>query len=169
MDNINALVAASVDLENEDTMEGKFLVFNIGEEDYGIPIRDVTEIIGIQRVTELPETPSYVKGVINLRGKVIPVIDVRSRFGMAERAHDDRTCIVVVTMQNVPVGLIVDSVAEVLDIPDASVEPPPKVNRGSGSRYISGLGKDGDNVKILIDTHKLLFEEELALLSGQAE
>jgi len=149
----------------EDTMEGKFLIFNIGEEDFGIAIRDVTEIIGIQRVTDLPDTPPYVKGVINLRGKVIPVIDVRIRFSMVEKEHDDRTCIIVVTMNGTAVGLIVDSVEEVLDIPAAQVEPPPSINRGSASRYISGLGKVGESVKILLDTQRLLYEEEGSLIA----
>ncbi len=165
--NINdSLLAEINNMEEEDTMEGKFLVFRIGKEDYGLTIRDVTEIIGIQKITDLPDTPAFVKGVINLRGKVIPVIDVRLRFGIGERDHDDRTCIIVVNIKGTAVGLIVDSVAEVLDIPANQVEPAPKLNRGSGSRYISGLGKTGEAVKILLDTQKLLFEEELETIVG---
>lgn len=150
--------------EQEDTQAGKYLTFNIGEEEYGIEIRYVTEIIGIQKITDLPDTPNFVKGVINLRGKVIPVIDVRLRFLLEERDYDERTCIVVVNINDIAVGLIVDAVSEVLDIPDTDVEDPPKVNKGSGSRYIQGLGKVGDAVKILLNIQKLLFDEEFEQL-----
>ncbi len=144
----------------EDTQEGKYLTFTLGREEYGIEIRNVTEIIGIQSVTDLPDTPNFVKGVINLRGRVIPVIDVRLRFGLEEKEHTDRTCIIVVNIRNMTVGLIVDTVSEVIDIPDKDVEPPPRVNGSSGGRYIQGLGKVGKSVKILLDTHKLLFGDE---------
>ncbi len=148
------------ELEMEDTQEGKFLTFALGEEEYGIEIRNVTEIIGIQSMTDLPDTPPFVKGVINLRGKVIPLIDVRLRFNFEEKDYDDRTCIIVVNIENMSVGLIVDTVSEVMDIPESSIEPPPKVNNKAGSRYIKGLGKVDEDVKILLDTQKLLFEEE---------
>ncbi len=164
----DTLLAEINNMEEEDTMEGKFLIFRIGKEDYGLTIRDVTEIIGVQKITDLPDTPTFVKGVINLRGKVIPIIDVRLRFCIDERDHDDRTCIIVVNIHGTAVGLIVDSVAEVLDIPSGAVEAPPKLNRGSGSRYISGLGKVNEAVKILLDTQKLLFEEELETLAEAA-
>lgn len=147
--------------ETEDTMEGKFLIFTIGNEDYGISIRNVTEIIGIQSVTELPDTPPFVKGVINLRGKVIPVIDVRLRFEIEERDYDDRTCIIVVNIEDVTVGLIVDSVAEVQDIPKENIEPPPRIKTSSHGDFIQGLGKIDKDVKILLNIHRLLFDEEL--------
>ena len=149
------------EVENEDTQEGKFLTFSLGEEEYGIEIRNVTEIIGIQNITELPDTPAYVKGVINLRGKVIPVIDVRLRFNIEALEYKDRTCIVVVNINNMSVGLIVDTVSEVMDIPAENIDPAPKVNNKSGSMYIKGLGKVGDEVKILLDTQKLLFGNDL--------
>lgn len=158
--------------ENEDTLEGKFLTFSIGSEEYGIPIRYVIEIIGIQDITELPQSPIYVKGVINLRGKVIPVIDVRLRFAMNEREYDERTCIVVVSIEETVVGLIVDQVSEVMEIPDSEIEPPPSMNRDESSRYIEGLGKTENKVKILLNVQKLLFREELEkleTLTQQAE
>src|SRR3990172_5823963 len=99
---------------DEDTQEGKYLTFTMGKEEYGIEIHNVTEIIGIQSITDLPDTPDFVKGVINLRGKVIPVLDVRLRFKMEEKAYNDRTCIIVVNIRNMSVGLIVDTVSEVL-------------------------------------------------------
>jgi purine-binding chemotaxis protein CheW len=148
------------DEDGEDTQEDKYLTFVIGKEDYGIEIRFVTEIIGIQSITKVPDMPSYVKGVINLRGKVIPVMDVRLRFGVEERPYDDRTCIVVININEQPVGLIVDRVLEVLDIQQGEIEPPPRMRKGRGNRFIQGMGKVGDQVKILLDANKLLFNEE---------
>jgi purine-binding chemotaxis protein CheW len=150
--------------EHEDTQEGKFLTFSLGNEEYGIEIRNVTEIIGIQNVTDLPDVPDYVKGVINLRGKVIPVIDVRLRFNFEERKYDERTCIIVVNIKNMAVGLIVDSVSEVLDISADKIEPPAKLAQGTSTEYIKGFGKIDDSVKILIDTQKLLFVDDLEIL-----
>jgi purine-binding chemotaxis protein CheW len=145
----------------EDTQEGKYLTFSMGKEEYGIEIRNVTEIIGIQNITDLPDMPNYVKGVINLRGKVIPVMDVRLRFGLVERAYDERTCIIVVNIRNAAVGLIVDSVSEVVDIAAEQIEPPPLVRAGQSSRYVSGLGHVENTVKILLSISDLLYEGEM--------
>ncbi len=142
--------------EGEDTQEDKFLTFVLNQEEYGIEIRHVTEIIGIQSITELPDMPHYIKGVINLRGKVIPVMDVRLRFGLEERGYDDRTCIIVINIDEQSVGLIVDRVFEVMDIPKSGVEPPPKIKMGESSRFIKGMGKVGDQVKILLNANQLL-------------
>ncbi|MBN2442926.1 MAG: purine-binding chemotaxis protein CheW [Spirochaetales bacterium] len=151
-----------LDDDDLDTQANKFLLFNIGNEVYGIGIEYVTEIIELQRITEVPDMPAYVKGVINLRGKVIPVMDVRLRFGMKERVHDDRTCIINVNIDGTSVGFIVDTVAEVHDILEQDIEPPPQFKEDNGHhRYISGLGKVGDSVKILLDVNKILFEGEL--------
>lgn len=144
--------------EDEDTQADKFLTFILGQEEYGIEIKYVTEIIGIQNIAEVPDMPHYIKGVINLRGKVIPVMDVRLRFGLQEREYDDRTCIIVINIDEQSVGLIVDRVSEVLDIPEAQVEPPPRVRSGGSSRFIQGMGKVGDRVKILLNAHQLLFD-----------
>lgn len=144
--------------EDEDTQEDKYLTFVISKEEYGIEIRYVTEIIGIQNITEVPDMPLYIKGVINLRGKVIPVMDVRLRFGVEERTYDDRTCIIVINIDDQSVGLIVDRVSEVLDIPKSEVEPPPKVRKGESSRFIQGMGKVGDKVKIILNAYQLLFD-----------
>jgi purine-binding chemotaxis protein CheW len=154
--------------EREDTQEGKFLTFSMGSEEYGIEIRYVTEIIGIQKITDLPDMPPYVKGVINLRGKVIPVIDVRLRFDLDERDYDERTCIVVVTLNDMTVGLIVDSVSEVIDIPAGDIEPAPKIKRGEASRFISGLGKVNEAVKILLDIRHLLFDSNIEEITEAA-
>lgn len=146
------------DDEDEDTQEDKFLTFVLNREEYGIEIRYVMEIIGIQNITEVPDVPRYIKGVINLRGKVIPVMDVRLRFELEERAYDDRTCIVVICIDEQSVGLIVDRVSEVLDIPNGDIEPPPKGRRGENSRFIQGMGKVGEQVKILLNANQLLFD-----------
>ncbi len=145
----------------EDTQKGKFLTFHLGREDYGIEIRHVTEIIGIQKITEVPDLPDYVRGVINLRGKVIPVMDVRTRFCMPPRDYDERTCIIVVNIDDQSVGLVVDQVNEVSDIPEAQIEPPPRTRNPQGS-YIQGMGKLDAEVKILIDVQKLLGSEDLS-------
>jgi len=103
--------------------------------------------------------PDFVKGVINLRGKVIPVMDVRSRFKLTPRSYDDRTCIIVVEIDDRVVGLVVDEVSEVADITEGQIEPPPKTKHGKGNNYLQGLGKIGDEVKILLNVDKLLYEE----------
>ncbi|TEB04925.1 Chemotaxis protein CheW [Pelotomaculum schinkii] len=144
--------------DDEDTQEDKFLTFFLNREEFGIEIRYVMEIIGIQNITEVPDVPRYIKGVINLRGKVIPVMDVRLRFEMEERAYDDRTCIVVICIDEQSVGLIVDRVSEVLDIPKGDIEPPPKGKRGENSRFIQGMGKAGEHVIILLNANQLLFD-----------
>ncbi|MBN1141887.1 MAG: purine-binding chemotaxis protein CheW [Deltaproteobacteria bacterium] len=148
------------DESNEDTQKGRFLTFRLAREDYGIEIRYVTEIIGIQKITEVPDMPHFVKGVINLRGKVIPVMDVRLRFNLPPRDYDDRTCIVVVNVDEKSVGLVVDKVNEVASIPDDQIEPPPRADR-DGCNYIQGIGKMGEEVKILLEVKRLLFTEEM--------
>lgn len=143
----------------EDTQKGKFLTFTIGKECYGLEICYVTEIIGIQPITEVPELPEYVRGIVNLRGKIIPVIDVRLRFKKAFREYNDRTCIIVVDIQEVSVGLIVDGVTEVLTILEENIVAPPEV-KGAQNRYIRGIGKIGGEVKLLLDCERLLSADE---------
>lgn len=152
--------------EDEDTQKNKFLTFHLAGEDYGIEIAHVTEIIGIQKITEVPDMPDFVKGVINLRGKVIPVMDVRIRFKLAPRNYDDRTCIVVVDIRGTAVGLVVDKVNEVADIPPEQIEPPPMTKHATASRFIQGIGKIGSEVKILLTIDRLLFDDELEQLSA---
>lgn len=155
------------DEEDEDTQKDKYLTFHLGKETYGIEIYYVIEIVGIQKITEVPDMPEFVKGVINLRGQVIPVMDVRTRFKMAPREYNDRTCVVVVSVDDTDIGLVVDTVDEVADIPEADISPPPKIGKSASSRYIKGMGKTGEDVKIILDVNKLLFEEELATLSAE--
>ncbi len=148
--------------DDEDAQANKYMLFKTADEVYGIEIKYVTEIIELQRITEVPDMPNYVKGVINLRGKVIPVIDIRLRFNMEAREYDDRTCIIVVNIDETSIGCVVDTVAEVQDIPEGEIEPPPNFKSESGKeRYISGMGKVGDEVKILLDVTKILYESDL--------
>ena len=158
------------DDDDENLKISKYLLFNIGREVYGINIESVTEIIEMQKITEMPDMPAYIKGVINLRGRVIPVLDLRLRFGMAEREHDDRTCIIIVNIEDISLGFIVDTVAEVHDIPDQDIEPPPTYKDGNGkNRYIAGLGKIGEEVKILLDAKKILHEQEIQVIERTAD
>lgn len=145
----------------EDTQKGRFLTFSLGKESYGIEIKYVTEIIGIQAITGIPELPEYVKGIINLRGKIIPVMDVRLRFKKEPREYNDRTCVIVVDIKDISIGLIVDSVSEVLTIPEQDIVEPPQMNKGFNNRYIKRIGKVGSDVKLLLDCEKLLTEDEL--------
>ncbi|MFT8351411.1 chemotaxis protein CheW [Clostridium saccharoperbutylacetonicum] len=147
----------------EDTQKDKYLIFSIGNECYGIDIKYVTEIIGIEPITAVPELPNYIKGVINLRGKIIPVMDVRLRFKKEQKEYDDRTCIVVVEIGNVNIGLIIDRVLEVVNIDESNISPPPKINsnKDNANKYIKGIGKIQNEVRLLIDCHKLLEEDEI--------
>ena len=145
----------------EDTQRGKFLTFSVGKESYGIEIKFVTEIIVIQEITEVPELPDYVKGIINLRGKIIPVIDVRIRFKKEPKEYNDRTCIVVVDIKEIYVGLIVDNVSEVITIDDSNIVLPPNIKTGFNNRYVRGIGKTQDGIKLLLDCEKILNDEEL--------
>jgi purine-binding chemotaxis protein CheW len=148
--------------EASDTMHGRYLTFALGEEVFGIEIRFVTEIIGLQPVNPIPETPEYIKGVVNLRGKIIPVIDMRLKFKKQPVPYTDRTCIIVIETVSFSVGLIVDRVAEVLALADGEIVPPPAAWTGAGRRYLSGIGKVDGQVKLLLDCEKLFTEDESA-------
>ncbi len=151
---------------SEDTQKGKFLTFSVGKESYGIEIKFVTEIIGIQDITEVPELPDYVAGIINLRGKIIPVIDVRIRFKKKTKEYNDRTCIVVIDIKETSVGLIVDNVSEVINIDDSNIVPPPNIKSGFHNGYVRGIGKVENEVKLLLDCDKLLNDEEVQAITN---
>ncbi len=146
--------------EEEDTLTGRFLTFAVGTEVYGIEIKYVTEIIGIQAITEIPELPEYIRGIINLRGKIIPVMDVRLRFKKNYIEYNDRTCVIVIDLQNISIGLIVDSVSEVITIPETEIVTPPDMGT-EGNKYINGIGKVGNEVKLLLDCSRLINESDL--------
>lgn len=155
------------DLE-EDTQRGKYLTFKLVNEHYGIEIKYVIEIIGLQPITIVPELPEYMQGIINLRGKIIPVMDVRLRFKKPFREYNDRTCVIVVDIDDITIGLIVDSVSEVLEIPETEIVNPTELNKGYSSKYIKGIGKSGGDVKLILDCAKLMQEQDLVHLSLNA-
>lgn len=142
----------------EENQVDKFLTFVLENESYGINIKHVTEIIGIQQITEIPEVPDYIRGIINLRGKIIPVMDVRLRFKKNFKEYNDRTCIIVIDVKELSVGLIVDSVSEVLMIAPEEIVSPPEITQDS-NKYVMGIGKVGSEVKMLLNCDKLLHEE----------
>ena len=154
-------------MEEEDTQKDKYLTFSLGDEVYGIDIRVVIEIIGIQKITNVPEVPDYVRGIINLRGKIIPVVDMRLRFRREYREYTDRTCVIVVEINGVLIGLIVDGVSEVLDIAEKNVVPPPDL-RASQNKYIRGIGKLESSVVLLLDWEKLFSEDDQELQGSAA-
>jgi purine-binding chemotaxis protein CheW len=140
--------------------EGKYLTFSLSGEEYGIGILKVKEIIGMMAITRIPQAPAYVKGVINLRGKVIPVIDLRSKFGLDAGEYTERTCVVVVEVSrddgHVLIGSIVDSVSEVLNIREVEIEETPDFGTRLDTRFILGMAKVGSGIKILLDIDKVL-------------
>ncbi len=138
--------------------------FKLGDEEFGVDIMQVQEIIRMQNITSVPNAPDFVEGVINLRGRVIPIIDLRKRFGLEQKDHDKATRIIVVKVDEITVGLVVDEVSEVLRIPKETVEPPPPIVAGVESEYISGVGKLEDRLLILLDLSKTLSKEEKASL-----
>ena len=144
--------------------DDKYLTFTLDNEDYGIELLKVREIIGIMTITPLPHTPPYVKGVINLRGRIIPVVDLRQKFGLESTDYTQRTCIIVVEVNSrsgaLQIGVVVDFVSEVLPIPGADIDPPPSFGGSVDTRYIQGIGKAKGGVKILLDIDQVLAGEE---------
>lgn len=141
---------------------GKYLTFTLEDENYGLKILSVREIMGVLKITTVPNTPDYVKGVVNIRGKVIPIIDLRLKFGMSEIEHTEQTCIIVVCVGNLEIGIIVDRVSEVLEIVEEDIEETPEFGVDVDMDIILGLSKAGGRVTILLDIKKVLHSEELA-------
>lgn len=156
-ENINSDISA---------LEGKYLTFILNDEEYGLEILKVREIIGLMDITPVPQIPSFIKGIINLRGKVIPVVDLRLKFGMQEAEYTKETCIIVVDIENRLMGIIVDTVSEVLDINAKDIEPTPSLGSTIKTDFILGMGKVKGKVKILLDIDKVLNLEELAILNN---
>jgi purine-binding chemotaxis protein CheW len=145
--------------EEIDTLEDKYLTFYVKDEVYGIETLHVIEIVSMQPITKLPETPDHICGIINLRGKVFPVIDTQMRFQKSVVQHTDRTCIIIVEIDDTMIGLMVSGVSDVLSIDPKSIEPPPSATMGLNNSYIKGIGKVGDQIMLLIDCQKLLINE----------
>ncbi|RLA96036.1 MAG: chemotaxis protein CheW [Deltaproteobacteria bacterium] len=148
--------------------EGKYLLFELGGEEYGIEILRVREIIGLMDITPVPQSPPFIRGVINLRGKIIPVLDMRRRFGMEEGEYTERSCIIVTELKNgkdqLMLGMLVDGVREVANIPADQIDPAPQFGASVDTRYIMGMAKMKERVAILLDVEKLLKDGEVALL-----
>ncbi len=156
-----------------DTQKGKYVTFQSGNEYFGLKIQYVNEIIVFQEITEIPESEDYVKGLINLRGKIIPVIDVRLRFKQEPFDYNDRTCIIVINVKSTVVGLIVEKIAEVVEIQEENILPAPSTRHADKSHdqntYVYAIGKVGDAVKLLLDPEKLLNDEDLATMEQISE
>ena len=155
-------------MNGDTSLAGKYLTFMLQEETYGIGILKVKEIIGMMPVTSIPRTPEFVKGVINLRGKVIPVADLRLKFGMASAPYTERTCIIVVEIDGengtVLIGIVVDSVSEVLNIRDTDIEESPRFGASLDTAYILGMAKMEGGVKILLDIDEVLGNQDIRTL-----
>ncbi len=152
--------------------EGKYLTFSLAGEEYGIGILKVKEIIGLMPITPVPRTPDHIKGVINLRGKVIPVVDLRLKFGMPAAESTDRTCIIVVEIvaesSKIAMGIIVDSVSEVLNIRAGEIEDTPSFGSKLDTAYILGMAKSGQGVKILLDIDRVMSSDEVDQMASGA-
>lgn len=153
------------------TQLNKYVTFKSGNEYFGLKIEYVNEIIVFQEITQMPESEDYIKGLINLRGKIIPVIDVRIRFKQEPIEYTDRTCIVIINVKGTVVGLIVERIAEVVEIGEEDIIEPPSISKDdkSQNKYIYGIGKVGDSVKLLLDPDKLIKDEDLSVLEQMSE
>lgn len=149
--------------DDADNIDNMYLTFSVAGEDYGVTIGIVTEIVGIQRIMSVPDVPHFIKGVINLRGKVIPLMDVRLRFGIPEKAYDERTVVIVLDLGDSPIGLIVDAVSEVLEIPVGSIDAATSFRSSDRPGVVRGLGRIGERVAILLDERVLVSEVDVAL------
>jgi purine-binding chemotaxis protein CheW len=166
--------SASMSFKNEEHTGSarKLLSFALGKEEYGLDILAVREIIGVIDITPLPRTPSYVKGVINLRGKIIPVLELRSRFGLQSVPYTEETCIIVVDVpteadgESRLMGVVVDTVREVLDIPNNAIEPTPEFGNGVGTDYITGIGKVKEKVVVILDATKVMATEDAGAIGA---
>lgn len=151
-------------VQQELNIGGKYLTFHLAEEEYGLEILKVQEIIGVLKVTRVPHTPEYIRGVINLRGKVIPVLDLRTKFGLEPHEATDRECIIVIQVQRdnqtVIMGIMVDEVSEVKDIPQANIDPAPQFGAMIDTSFILGMGKVEEKVVTLLDIDKVLTASE---------
>ena len=159
---MNEIGSLSEQIDGSDTQKGKYMTFKSGQEYFGLEIQYVQQIIQYQTVTMIPETEDYIKGLINLRGRIIPVVDVRLRFGQGQCEYNDKTCILVINVKTTTVGLIVEQIAEVVEINEDNILPPPTLGRGDRvqNKYVYGIGKVGNTVKLLLDPEKLLYDDD---------
>lgn len=157
--------------QEEDLQKGQFMTFQTGREYFGIGISYINEIIQMQPITAVPEVEDYIKGLINLRGKIIPVIDIRVRFKMEPLEYTDRTCIIVINVKSMVIGVIVEKIAEVVTITDDDIVPPPTLGRRDSeqNKYVYGLARIGDSIKLLLDPEKLVKDADIEALEELQE
>lgn len=155
----------------EDLQKGQFMTFQTGREYFGIGISYINEIIQMQPITAVPEVEDYIKGLINLRGKIIPVIDIRVRFKMEPLEYTDRTCIIVINVKSMVIGIIVEKISEVVTITDDDIVPPPTLGRRDSeqNKYVYGLARIGDSIKLLLDPEKLVKDADIEALEELQE
>ena len=142
-------------LSDHTELQGKFLIFSVSEVDYGIDIGNVTEILGVQHMTPVPNTPAYVRGITNIRGTVVPVVDLRMRFGLEETEYTERTCTILISSGNMQIGLIVDAVEDVVQFSPEDLLPLPQGGVVEKNKYLKGIGKEAEGIKQLIDIEKI--------------
>jgi purine-binding chemotaxis protein CheW len=157
-----------IERQMEDTQHGRYLTFTLGEEVFGIEIRFVTEIVGMQPITRMPQAPAYMKGIINLRGKIIPVIDMRLKFQKEPIEYDDRTCVIIVEVDGLSGGLIVDQVDEVITISDEDTIPPPSYGKDMQNYYVANIGKVKDEIKLLLDCGRIFQNTQAGVIGEPA-
>ena len=156
MNELERGVAMEIQHQKSNNPAGKYLTFQLDGTDFGIPILRVIELLKIMEITTVPTWPEYAKGTINLRGAVIPVVDLRLKFGLSEVEATDRTCIIVVELMSEQIGVVVEAVNEVLDIEESNIAPAPRIGGTVNSDFILGMGKSGENTTILLDLAKVL-------------
>lgn len=144
--------------EQQDFQQGQYIIFHLDDEYYGIETRHVMEIVGMFPITKMPEMDPFMKGIINLRGTIIPVMDMRLRFGKEEAAYTDRTCVIVTNVDGLETGLIVDEVAEVITIPEEQVAPPPEFSMAGSNPFVQGVTPIDDRILQLLNARRLLLE-----------
>lgn len=161
-------ISSLIETGTAEQKDGKHLVFLLEENSYGIPIMAISEINGLMKITPLPQTPEYIRGVINLRGRIIPVLDLRLKFGMPKREYDEQTCIIIVNLKvdgiNHQTGVIVDIVSEVFNIPLSEIEAPPEYGTQAEDGFLSGIGKIKGKLVMLLNMEKILHSSEIIRL-----
>jgi purine-binding chemotaxis protein CheW len=158
---ITTALEVFADDEDINTIIHKFIVFRLMREEYALEAQYINEIVGMQHITVVPNVQHYIKGVINLRGKIIPVIDMRVRFALEESTYNDRTCIIITQHEaHGATGLIVDAVVEVVDIDDTGISEPPKTGKGNQSRFLQGMAKHGSVVRMIVNISAILADDE---------
>lgn len=148
---------------------GKFLTFSLADQEYGIAILKVQEIIGMMPITRVPRTPDFIRGIINLRGKVVPIVDLRLKFGMEAKAQTEETCMIVVRTGGIEMGVIVDRVSEVLDVPEDEIENAPSFGVAVDTNFILGIGKTAGRINLLLDIDRVLSSDEIAAMQPVIE